>query len=334
LRTGRLASLVLVTLLLFGGRAAAQPDKAALAEVLFQEASALVQAGKLAEACPKFLASHKADPSYGAVFNLGECYLRTGKTASAWAAFVEAAGVASKASEHARVADATSRAKALEPKLSRLAIVVKANDSGLSVRRDGVDIDPAAFGASMPVDPGEHTIEASAPGKKAFTTTVQARGEGQTVTVEVPPLASAGPAPSPRASAAPAASAGPSDGPAAGLGTQRGLAIAAAALGLVGAGVGAALGFTAKSKWDSVSAQCDGAGKCASSEAVKTGNEARSLAQGSTVGFAASGAALAGAVLLWITAPKAAPAASGAASARVGGFVNGQGGGLVVVGKF
>jgi hypothetical protein len=332
LRTAPLASLILATALLVSGGAAAQStEKAALAEVLFQEASALIQAGKVGEACPKFLASHQADPSYGAVFNLGECYLRTGKTASAWAAFVEAAGVASKASEPARVADASGRARALEPKLMRLTIVVQAKDSALSVRRDGTAIEPAAFGAAMPVDPGEHTIEASAPGKKPFTTTVQARGEGQTVTAYVPPLASAPAVPSAGASVAPPAA---SERPPAGLGTQRGLAIAAAALGLAGAGVGAALGVAAKSKWDSVSAGCDAAGICANSTAVMTGNEARSLAQGATVGFAAGGVALAGAVLLWLTAPRAAPATAAAASATLGGFAGKEGGGLVLVGKF
>lgn len=332
MRAVLLARCLVPAALLLGGAASAQPtDKAALAEALFQEANALVEAGKSSDACPKFLASHKADPSYGAVLNLAECYLLTGKTASAWAAFLEAAGFAQKNHETARFTEATRRARALEPSLVRLIIVMKSPSPGVLVLRDGVDVDPAALGAAVPVDPGAHRIEATAPGKKAFSITTQTPGEGHTVTVEIPPLADLD-----LAAPAPTSTAGPDRSANTGLGAQRTLAIAAAALGLAGAGAGTGLGLMARSRWESVSAGCDAAGRCTTSAAVVTGNEARTLASGATAGFAVGGAALAAALVLWLTAPSAAtaPPPQAKPAARLSGFIHPEGGGLVVNGRF
>lgn len=321
----------LAPLLLFAGAASAQPENAnALAEALFREANTLVEQGKVAEACPKFLASHRADPSYGAVLNLGECYKQLGKTASAWSAFLEAAGLAQKLGETARFNDANGRAKAMEPKLVRLVIVVKGSGAAVSVRRDEQEVEPVVLGVAVPVDPGEHSIVASAPGKKEYSTRAKASGEGQTVTVEIPPLEDAAPAGS-SSSAVPSPGAAPSARPDGSLGAQRSVAIAAAALGLAGVGAGAGLGVAAQSRWSSVSAQCDPAGHCTSRAAVDAGNEARSLAHGSTAAFAVGGAAVVGAVVLWLTAPKAAPAKTGAS---LSGFATPEGAGLVLQGRF
>src|SRR5207247_8058579 len=81
------------------------------------------------------------------------------------------------------------RAKALEPRLAKLTIQVSptADLRGLELRRDAVLFGRPAWGVATPIDPGRHTIEAKAPGKKTWTTTitVEARGSGAVVTIPV-----------------------------------------------------------------------------------------------------------------------------------------------------
>ena len=137
-------------------------EAAATAEALYRDANQLAEQGKYAEACPKFAASQKLDPGFGTAFNLARCLEALGKNASAWAAFHEAAGIAKTNGQADRETKATRAAAALEAKLERMTVVVKAPPPGLVVRRGGVVIDAAAFGTALPVDPGKHLVEASA----------------------------------------------------------------------------------------------------------------------------------------------------------------------------
>src|SRR5262249_12998089 len=152
--------VLLATVILFVAFPAGAQSKA-LAEAAFKEARRLVRQGKVAEACPKFEASLKLDPAPGTQLNLADCYARLGRTASAWAIFVE---VAEKDTKAARAAEARRRAKALEPKLSRLTVSAE-NADGLRVTRDGDDI-TALLGVAVPVDPGRHVVAAMRGGDK------------------------------------------------------------------------------------------------------------------------------------------------------------------------
>lgn len=51
------------------------------ADVLFDEGTALMNAGKYAEACPKLEQSLKLDPGIGGMLWLADCYERAGRTA-------------------------------------------------------------------------------------------------------------------------------------------------------------------------------------------------------------------------------------------------------------
>ncbi len=110
--------------------------------------------------------------------------------ASAWAGFLSVASSAKNASQGAREKAARDRAAALEPKLSRLAVVVPAPSrvTGLAVTRDGEPMGDAEWGESMPIDPGEHTVAASAPGKRAWKAIVAVEGVASTAKVIVPAL--------------------------------------------------------------------------------------------------------------------------------------------------
>src|SRR5260221_419371 len=144
-------------------------DKAA-AQTLFDEGRKLMAAGKLAEACPKLAESQKLDPGVGTQFNLADCYERLGQTASAWAGFLEAASTARAMGQGDREKVAKERAGTLAPRLSRLTITSSEGTppAGLDIKKDGAPVGRALWGTAIPVDPGSHLVEVSAPGKKTW----------------------------------------------------------------------------------------------------------------------------------------------------------------------
>src|SRR6478672_5858918 len=95
----------------------AQTRDPAAAEAFFAEGRTLLKQGRYAEACSKFEASQKLDPGNGTLMNLADCYEKSGRVASAWLSFREAAAAAASASQVARASHARARAASLEPRL-------------------------------------------------------------------------------------------------------------------------------------------------------------------------------------------------------------------------
>src|SRR5206468_651690 len=60
--------------------------------------------------------------------------------------------------------------------------------SGLVITQDGVELVRAAWGMALPVDPGEHQIEARAPGKKPWTRYIVTAPGADRQELEVSPL--------------------------------------------------------------------------------------------------------------------------------------------------
>ncbi|MEP7126800.1 MAG: hypothetical protein ABJE95_38070 [Byssovorax sp.] len=148
-------------------------------------------AGQSEAACPKFAASQKLDPGMGTKFRLAECYEKVGKTASAWALFLEIGDEARSTKRPEREEIARTRAAALAPKLARMNILVapaSASLPGLVVLRDGTTLDSAISGVALPVDPGEHVLRATAPGKIAWESKPVVAQPSKTVEVTVPAL--------------------------------------------------------------------------------------------------------------------------------------------------
>src|SRR4051794_20217691 len=86
----RTAAICLITTL-SGPVAMAQStsDKVA-AESLFDQGRDAMRKSDFARACGLLERSQKLDPAVGTLLYLGECYERSGRTASAWATFREA----------------------------------------------------------------------------------------------------------------------------------------------------------------------------------------------------------------------------------------------------
>jgi hypothetical protein len=322
-------------------------DKAAAAESLFREGKGLMSDGRMAEACDKFAASQKLDPALGTLMNLADCLERSGKTASAWAEFLNAATQARRSGQAERASVAESRAAALEPRLCRMKISAPADVrfEGLELRRDGSLLDPAIWNTAVPVDPGAHRVSASAPGRVAWSTTVDVVGEGKTASIEVPklelaPVAAASSASPPLAApvqpvATASAAASPPTRADRGMHIQTTLGLVVGGLGVVGIAAGSYWGLAARSKW----ADADCAGNvCPTQDRQTLAGDAKREANVSTVAFVGGGVLLGAGLVLILTAPKS-PSTNERAAAHRRGFtvaplVDGRGAGVNIGGIF
>src|SRR5262249_28813065 len=108
----------------------------AMAEALFREGKRLMEAGDVAAACAKFAASYHIDDRLGTLLNLATCHERQDKTASAWAEFVRAHTLATRAGSKERAAYAAEHIESLEPRLLHLVVVVARPVPGIEVLLD------------------------------------------------------------------------------------------------------------------------------------------------------------------------------------------------------
>lgn len=253
-------------------------DRAA-AQVLFDEAVTLRESGRLNQACAKFAESLRLDPGIGTRFNLADCYVRTGKVASAWTHFLEVAAATEMAGQPERAEVARRRAKELEPRLSHMRIEPSDPADGLVIRRNGVVVGRAQWDTAVPVDPGRYEIVAEAPGYLRWSRYIELVGDRQSVTVEVPELEEA---PEPEPGQLGAATDSGLDG--------MGIAgVVLGGLGLVGLGVGTGFGVVAMQKKSEVDDICPDLERC-SADGIEANNQGKTAGNVSTAGFAAGGA--------------------------------------------
>jgi hypothetical protein len=277
------------------GARAARADGAsegnATAEELFQQARALVDANDYAAACPKLERSQKLEPAVGTQFNLADCWEHVGRTASAYETFHQVASIARAAGKFEREKSAKERAAALEPRLARVRLDVKAAAAGLEIRIDDVLVDKAKWTKPFPVDPGTRVLRATAPGRLPFEGKLTA-AERTTVDASVPELVDPSP-PRPVTASAPPAP------------LQRTAALVAGGLGIATLGVGAAFGVVAIAKKSTAQRQCPSDTfhfRCPTEEGAAAWSSSTSAGNVSTVAFIAGGVLLAGGAVLWLTA--------------------------------
>jgi hypothetical protein len=259
--------------------------------------------GDFAEACPKFAQSQALDPAPGTALNLANCYEKWGKLASAWSAYRSAEAAASSAKQKDRATFAKKKAAALQPKLSRLTVVVPgaAQTSTLQVRFDSEPVQAPEWGVPIPRDGGQYEIQVSAAGKKTWTVRVDLRPSGQNLVIEVPVLEDA-PAPvaeTPAPAPAPAVVepiAKPSKVEQRGS-TQRTIGVVVTGIGVAGLATAGALGLAAKSQFNKAEKEQSPAREKDSQQAVKMGNMA-------TVAAAVGGGLAATGLVIWLTAPR------------------------------
>ncbi len=265
-------------MLSFASGAFAQGGGAAAAEVLFREGIELRRAGQTAEACEKFEESQRLDPAAGTLLNLGDCREAEGKLASAWALFEDARKTA--VSDVVRE-EAASRASSVQERLTYLRIEVKDPVPEQVIRYGEVTLGRAAYGARVPVDPGEVTVSASAPGYVTWTTQVKA--EQGTLRVSVPALVPVAVEPVPPEAPPP----------------RSVVPWVLGASGVATLGVGLALGLVSKGHYDTAEGLCPRHEGC-SDETMNEWNKANTLATTSTILVPIGALALTGGVVWWL----------------------------------
>lgn len=259
----------------------------AAAQALFEEGRSLMQQKKYDQACAKFAESQRLGPASGTLLNLGECHAKANRTASAWAAFNQAIAIARSANQTDREQYAKERVAEIEGSLVKVALKVDAADTkGLVVKRDNVELGQAAWGTPVPVDPGPHVIEASAPGKKTWRTTIEV-GSEKLLEVPVPALADAEPG---------------TDSTSGTFFTQKRIGLAVGGLGIVFVAVGAVFGIDAIGKNADAKDNCRTETLC-SPRGLELTDDAKSSAAASTIFFVVGTAALTAGAILFFTAP-------------------------------
>jgi hypothetical protein len=317
----RLLALAFAVSLLAATFAAPRPARAdgddaeARATKLFEEGRTLARAGRCPEAIELFQASLKEATGVGSLLNLGDCYERMGKPATARGWFVRAQDVARERSDP-RATEAAERARALEPKISDLTVrIADPEEAGLAIALDGEPLDRARWNVAVPVDPGAHAVEATSlrRGKTSLRVVVPDGARHVDVVVPAPLPASPSTASPPSATrsteppparigAAPEAPREPHDGS-----LFRTLGWAAGGLGAGAVAAGSVFGVLSIVNHGSVLDRCPDYPTCpaASRSAVDDANSS-AHAEGTvaTVSIAAGVALVAAGVVLVLTAPR------------------------------
>ncbi len=293
--------------------AADSAEARAAAQVLFDQGKDLIKAGKFAEACPKFEESQRLDPRIATQFKLADCFEHIGRTASAWTNFIDVAATTKAAGQADREQVARDRAGVLERKLSRVTVRVETAElAGLRVIRDGTEIGQPLWGTPVPIDPGNHVIEAEAPGKQAWKSSFTVRVGATTSTVNIPALLDApvavavDPASAHDALLVPGLAPGPDQVKGRSGTGQRIAGGVLGAIGVAGIVVGSVFGANAGFKYNASQDQCRTADLC-TAEGLDLVSQAKTSATVSTIGFLAGGAFLVGGVIVFLTAPSRAP---------------------------
>jgi hypothetical protein len=259
------------------GTAFAQAKDPAAAEALFREGRALSDAGDIAGACAKFRESDRLDPAVGTTFNIADCEERLGHLARAWTLFDEVAQRLPAADKRRAVAQ--KRAATLEPRLPKLSIRLAAGaPEGTRIVRDGVELGSASQGSPLPVDPGEHVVVVSAPGRaeRSFKLIVSEREIRELEVAAGDPLTSA---PSEQPAALPHHDAAPSQ-------TRKSpvLGYVLGGVGVAGLITGAVAGALVLQKKGVVDDHCDDEKRC-DDEGIDATKSGKTLGIVTTVGL-------------------------------------------------
>jgi hypothetical protein len=293
------------------GEARAQSDEVqrrTVAEALFQQAVQLREQHDYAKACPKFEEVVKLQPGkVGAMLELARCFEAAGRVASAKTAY-ELAERAAAAAGDGRAAEAHEGAAALAARVPTLTIMVAPairELPGLEVKRDGIVMGVAQWGEALPVDPGKHTMVATAPGKKPWTADVEVAEKGR-VSLAVPDLAAevvAAPIPGPPPAIEPSPS--PSPPPASPTSTRRAVGIGLSALGVAALGTAGVLAGLTRNRVDGAAAYCTTGYSSCFPYGVTLLEQARTM-QTAAIVLAAGGTVSAGTgIALVVTSPSA-----------------------------
>lgn len=312
----------------------ASAAETAAARALAVDGLKLAQANNCTEAVPKLERAEKLYHSTVVSIRLGECYVGLGKLVEGTELLRKALREPQPAEPAPALAKALERAQKLldatKPRIAGLTIKVAAvQDMGVKI--DGNLVPGVLLDTEIPVDPGEHSVEVTAPGFiKSGSRLMVAEGEKKSLTLtlardpnaSVPPAPSAKPAqepapPQPNEATTHTTTSG--DASTVQQPPNRTPAFVALGVGAAGVVTGSVLGLMAMQQHSDLKDDCPGNVCPAERQADLDG--ARKLGNVSTIAFAVGGAGLAlGTVLFFTATPSHADRAQRASERRFAGI--------------
>jgi len=166
-----------------------EADATPESDALFREGRVLMQdAEQLDRACELLAKSYELRQRGDVLLNLAECHRRQGKTATAWREFDEAIRYAEEVAFTEAIEAAVKLRDELAKSLSGLLVEIPADPAppaGLAIELDGKPLPPAQWGQPLFVDPGKHTVTATAKGYEPFENSSDVQAEGHRAVIQV-----------------------------------------------------------------------------------------------------------------------------------------------------
>ncbi len=159
------------------------------AEYLFRTGEKKFDSGQYSEACNDFSESLRLGPKLGTLLNLALCHETVGKPATAWGEYHHGAAWAAQNGQKDRHDFALAHALALETKLPRVLLQLPRESAIGAVDVDGEPLPDSRWYLPVFLDPGEHSVTISAPGKQRTTVKFRVINSPTEQLVNVPALA-------------------------------------------------------------------------------------------------------------------------------------------------
>jgi hypothetical protein len=282
-------------------RAQSEVPSTAPAEALFREGRSAMKRGDYDLACSKFEDSQRQAPALGTLLNLALCQESRGKLGRAASLFGEFLERAPPDDDRRELVE--RHANELRPRVPVLILGSgTCKSEGCSVALDGKTVALGPTSTSLPVDPGEHVLLVSAPGRPVREVRVQL-SEGQSLVETLRPGAAETlhrgtiPAAVPRA-ARPAPGSDRSQSEAQ---PQRTTAYVVGSLGAASLAASLVTGGLALARWRTVEQHCSG-DTCNSPGALSANSEGRTFSVISTITFASGVLGLGAGTYLYLSA--------------------------------
>lgn len=254
---------------------------------LFREGKAAADAGRWGEAAEKFRQVVALRSAPKALIALGVAEQRRGRLVAAHAAFKQAREEAADQALTDDLKTANTALDAIRPRLPKLVFTPQDALAGATLEVDGAEARPDD--GVLLIDPGDHVLNATSPGKGTFRTTVSLQeGEEHEVDVVFSPASGA-------STAGPGPDRPPGKG---GVSAPPAGAIVTAAAGVALAAAGGALYGVGSDEYAKSDALCPGA-SC-TPDVLDRGNGARTQIIAGDILMIAGGLALAGGAVWWI----------------------------------
>jgi tetratricopeptide (TPR) repeat protein len=170
-------------------RAEASASEKKLFKEMMSEARADEKAGKCAEAIEVLRQVLQIRETGDALLQLGECLAKTGKLAEALKTWEHAEDVARGDKDKATQQALLPKLAAVRARMPAVALQIAPDVTAAKITIDGQAVELARASVPIALDPGEHTIAATAPERAAFSTRVTlAEKESKVVVVALPSL--------------------------------------------------------------------------------------------------------------------------------------------------